>query len=199
MRTMRRMRSFPTRSHVTFRCARLTGVSIATSCERRSTRRRKRSSFAIRIIRPEKFSRAMRWNSSPASARSSTRSASRMRSTSTFFTLARVKNVLVDLIREAERVELLAEAGYEFHLIARENFSGRIIRIANDDRFRLLVERRSQLVAIETPVRRAQRNVTWLRVGKDRTRRIFFNKRPHKKTFFARIDCRHHRRDHAFG
>src|SRR6185295_13224474 len=57
-----------------------------------------------------------------------------------------IKNVLVDLVREAEGVELDAKSGDEFHLVACENFSRRIIWIANDDRFRLLVERSAQLI-----------------------------------------------------
>src|SRR5215211_7176541 len=46
--------------------------------------------------------------------------------------VARVEDVFVNLIREAKRIELLAEPGDKLHLVASENFSSRIIRIAND-------------------------------------------------------------------
>ncbi len=56
--------------------------------------------------------------------------------------VTRIKNVLVDLVSEAKRVKLLAKPGNEFHLTAGKNFACRIIRIADDDGFRLFVERR---------------------------------------------------------
>src|ERR1041385_9342475 len=66
-----------------------------------------------------------------------------------------IENVLVDLIGKAKRVNLLAKFGDEFHLVAIEYFARRIIRIADDNRFGVFIERRSQLVAIEAPVGRA--------------------------------------------
>src|SRR6476469_7795359 len=53
---------------------------------------------------------------------------------------ARIKNMLVNLVGEAERVKLLTEAGDKLHLIASENFSGRIVWIADDDRLGFLIK-----------------------------------------------------------
>jgi hypothetical protein len=54
--------------------------------------------------------------------------------------LARVEDVLVDFIREAERVVFAAERGDEFEFVAREDFAGRVVRVADDDGFGALVE-----------------------------------------------------------
>ena len=53
----------------------------------------------------------------------------------------RVENVLVNLIGEAECIELLTKSGNELHLFETKDFSRGIVGIANDDRFGLLVER----------------------------------------------------------
>ena len=107
--------------------------------------------------------------------------------------LAWVKNVFVNFVSEAERVELLTESGDEFHLIARENFARWIIGITDDDRFSFVIECRAQLVVVEIPVRRSERNVARLRIRQDRVRRIVFIKRLEHDYFLAWIDGRHHR------
>src|ERR1044072_6847004 len=86
--------------------------------------------------------------------------------------LARIKNVLVDLVSEEKRIELLTEPRNELHLITTKNFSGRIVWIADDDGFRFLIERGSQLVAIEAPVGRSERHVNRTRIGKNRIGRV---------------------------
>src|ERR1051325_11889224 len=50
---------------------------------------------------------------------------------------ARIKNVFVNFVSEAERVKLAAQLRDELHLRASENFAGRIIGITDDDRFRI--------------------------------------------------------------
>src|SRR6185369_14789701 len=45
----------------------------------------------------------------------------------------RIENVLVNLVSETKRIELLAESGDKFHLSAAENFPRGIVWIADDD------------------------------------------------------------------
>jgi RND family efflux transporter MFP subunit len=78
--------------------------------------------------------------------------------------VARIQNVFVDLVGEAQRIEFLAKTGDVFHLVPGKDFARRIIRIANNDRFSFIAECRSQFVAVKTPIRRTQRNVSRLRV-----------------------------------
>src|ERR1043166_10170765 len=98
-----------------------------------------------------------------------------------------IHNVFVNLVSEAKRVELLTKAGDEFHFVARENFAGGIVGIADDDRSGLWIECRAKFVAIETPIRRAQRNVARLGIGKDCVRRIVLIERFEDNHFIAGI------------
>ena len=111
----------------------------------------------------------------------------------------RVKNVFVDLVGETKGVELSTEFADEFHFVASEHFAGRVIGIADDDCPGLWIERRAQLRRVESPIRRAQRHITWARVGKDGIGRIVLVERLEDYYLFARIDSRHHRGDHSFG
>src|SRR6185369_5343433 len=51
-----------------------------------------------------------------------------------------IENVFVDLVSETKRVKLLAESGDEFHFVTGENFSRRIIWVANNDCLGVFVE-----------------------------------------------------------
>src|SRR5687768_3981460 len=54
--------------------------------------------------------------------------------------LARIENMFVDLVREAERVKFLAKSGDKFHLFTTEDFPGGVVWITNDNRFGVGVE-----------------------------------------------------------
>src|SRR4051794_20167960 len=54
-----------------------------------------------------------------------------------------IEDVLVDFVREAERVELLTKTSDEFHLVASENLARRIVWVANDNRPGLCIECRA--------------------------------------------------------
>src|SRR2546425_5311825 len=112
---------------------------------------------------------------------------------------ARIENVFVDLVGETEGVELATKSADEFHFVASEHFAGRVIGIADDDCLGLWIERGPQLLAIKTPIWRAQRHITWARVGKNGVGRIVLVERLENYYLFARIDCRHHCGDHSFG
>src|SRR2546425_1648465 len=66
--------------------------------------------------------------------------------------IAWIQNVFVDLVGEAEGVELATESADKFHFVASENFSCRIVGIADDDRFGFWIERGAQLFSIKTPI-----------------------------------------------
>src|SRR5207249_6127907 len=96
-------------------------------------------------------------------------------------------------------VELSTKFADEFHFVAREHFAGWVIGIADDDCPGLWIERRAQLRRVESPIRRAQRHITWARVRKDGVGRIVLVERLEDDYLFARIDSRHHCGDHSFG
>src|SRR5687768_6467774 len=81
-----------------------------------------------------------------------------------------VNYVLVYLVGEAQSVELFAKFGDKLHLVARVDLSSWIVRIADDDRLCLFIERSPQLVTIENEavISPVERNETRPRAGDDR-------------------------------
>ena len=63
-----------------------------------------------------------------------------------------IQNVLVDLIRDREHIELHAQITNQLQLRPRKNFPRRIVRRIQNDRLRILVERRPQFFFIERPL-----------------------------------------------
>jgi hypothetical protein len=57
--------------------------------------------------------------------------------------------VLVYLVGKRESVKFFTKVGNEFKFVSCEYLSGRIVRIAYDDRFRPFVESRAQFIAIK--------------------------------------------------
>src|SRR5215813_12573788 len=101
---------------------------------------------------------------------------------------ARVKDVLVNLVREAKRVELLTERCDEFHFGAREDLAGGIVGIAENDGAGLLIKSGSQLVSVEGPIGAAQRHIARRCVRQNRVRGVVFIKRFEDDYFVSGID-----------
>src|SRR6185503_5357953 len=100
--------------------------------------------------------------------------------------VARIKDVFVNFVRKAERVKLLTKCGDKFHFRTRENFSGWVVGITNNDRFRVGVEGGAQFVWVETPIRRPQWHITRFSIRKDRVRRVVLVKGFEDDDFLAR-------------
>ena len=112
-----------------------------------------------------------------------------------------VDNVLVDLVSEAQRIKLFAQPGDEFHLVSCEDFSCRIVWIADYDRLCFFIEGGPKLVAIEyeTFIRSIKRNEARTCTGDDRVRHVVFVIRIEDDYLLAGIDRRHRGCDHALG
>src|SRR5437879_8983370 len=71
--------------------------------------------------------------------------------------LAAVDEMLIDLVRDRQRVELLAETGDERQLVPGVDLPGRVVWSVDDDRPGAGIEGPAQLVAVKVPIRWHQR------------------------------------------
>jgi hypothetical protein len=69
--------------------------------------------------------------------------------------LAVVRDVLVDLVGDGDRVVLTAQRRDELQLFAREDLAGRVVRRVDDDRLGLRRERRAKLLLLDLELRAA--------------------------------------------
>src|SRR6202162_1113964 len=113
--------------------------------------------------------------------------------------LARVNKMLVDFVRDRERVEFLAEAGDERQLVGAVHLAGRVVRVVDDDRAPPRLERLAQLVAVEVPVGRNQRHHHRCGAREDAVRAVVFVERLENNHLVARIDQRQNARQHRLG
>src|SRR5205814_7161189 len=68
--------------------------------------------------------------------------------------------VFVDLIRDGERIVLLAQARDEGKLFGRKDFARGVVGRIENNRASTLVEKRGKRVAVEAPIRGAQGDKT---------------------------------------
>src|SRR6202022_1199528 len=113
--------------------------------------------------------------------------------------LARVNKMLVDLVRDRQRVELVAEAGDERQLLGVVDLAGWIVRRGDDDRSRLRVEGLPQTISVEMPVRWNQRHHDRRGAREDAIRAVVLVEGFENNHLVARIDQRQDARQHGFG
>lgn len=113
--------------------------------------------------------------------------------------LAFVDDVLVDIVREGDDIELLAQVGHELQLLAREHLARRVMRRVDDDASGLLVERGAKLHGIDGPVGLVEGHVARDRVGPDRVGSVVLVERLEDDDLVARVQEAEHRRDHRLG
>ena len=112
-----------------------------------------------------------------------------------------VRDVFVDLVREAEGVVLFAQVRDELHLLAAEHLPRRVVRIADDDGLCTFVEGSAQLFTIEdeSVVGTVERDMNRLGVGEYRVRGVVLVERLEHDDLLARVHRSHHRGDHPLG
>ena len=110
-----------------------------------------------------------------------------------------VEDVLVDLVGDAERVELLAEPGDQLQLGAAEHLAAGIVRRVDDDRARPRREGGAELVGIDDEVGAVERDEDELRSAHRRVRDIVLVEGLEDDDFVALFDDREHGRHHGLG
>ncbi len=98
--------------------------------------------------------------------------------------------MLVDLVGEQQRIELLAERADLLELAPREHLPRRIVRSVHDDGLGPLRKCGAELARIVVPIRRVQLHVHGRGAGQDRVRAVIFVPRLEYDHFFSRIHGR---------
>ena len=109
--------------------------------------------------------------------------------------------MFVDLVGKAQYVKLLTEIRDEFQFVPGEYFSGRVVRVADDDRLGLFVESGPKFLAVkdESVVGAIKRNVPRHGVRKYGVGSVILVKGLKNDDLVARIHGRHHCGDHSLG
>ncbi len=110
-----------------------------------------------------------------------------------------VRDVLVDLVGEHDRVPALAQFGDHLELVAREHLAGRVVRRVDHDAARALVERGRELPLVERPVRRRERYGPRHGAREDRVRPVVLVERLEHDDLVAGVEHAEHRGDHRLG
>ena len=113
--------------------------------------------------------------------------------------MGREHDVLVDLVGDDPRVELLGQAGDQFELVAREDLAAGVRGIAEHQGFRPQRERAPQFVRVEGEVGRAQLDVHRFGPAQDGVGAVVLVERREDDHPVARLANGHHRRHHGFG
>lgn len=69
-----------------------------------------------------------------------------------FWQVKLTDHVLVDLVRYDHDVVLLGQVGHLLQLVSLVDLAERVVRVVEDEGFRLLAEERLQLVKVQPPV-----------------------------------------------
>ena len=85
--------------------------------------------------------------------------------------------MLINLVGDYKSVVFFGKVGNDFKLVVSKYLAAGIRRIAEDQCFGFLFERRLQLVGIEVKCGRIERNVNRLRSREDRICAVVFIKR----------------------
>ena len=110
-----------------------------------------------------------------------------------------VRDVLVDLVGEHDRVPALAQLGDHLELVAREHLAGRVVRRVDHDAARARVERGRELTLVERPVRRRERHGPRHGAREDRVGPVVLVERLEHDDLVAGVEHAEHRGDHRLG
>src|SRR5580704_1792526 len=115
-----------------------------------------------------------------------------------------VKNMLVDLIRDGQNVELNTQIANQFQFAACENLASRIVGRVENYRFGPMMKSRTQLALIKRPFtvgcnRWTQLHEYRLRAGQHRVRPVILVKRFEDHHLVALVANRQQRRNHGLG
>ena len=99
-----------------------------------------------------------------------------------------INDVLINLVGNRQNIPLLTEICDQLELAAAEYLTGRVIRSVDDDRLRLVVESRGQLLFINGPVWLMELDIPGRRAGYDRVRAVIFIERLEHDDFIAGVD-----------
>src|SRR5207302_6537999 len=112
--------------------------------------------------------------------------------------LAAVDEMLIDLVRDRQRVELLAETGDERQLVPGVDLPGRVVWGVDDDRPGAGIEGPAQLVTVKVPIRWHQRYHHRRGAGQDAVGPVVLVEGLEDDDLIARVDEREDGRQHRF-